>query len=92
MSRIPIVKKRFDVSGTCPMCGSDKISETDSRLFVDELEVDCFCVQCHFHFREVYDVKYNHTKWKKPPKEDYDDDGYVWEPEVKDPMVNSEED
>ena len=92
MDNRPLVKRRMSTSGTCPMCGSDKISETDSRLFVDELEVDCFCMQCHSHFKEVYDVKYNHTQWKKPPEEDDDDDGYVWEPEVKDPMVNSEED
>ena len=92
MARIPVVKKRLDISGTCPFCGSDEISETGYRFFVDELEIDCFCVQCHSKFNEVYDVKYNHTEWIKSPEEDDDDDRFVGDPEVKDPIINSEED
>ena len=77
-----VKKKRFDVSGICPFCGSAEISETGSRLFVDELEVDCFCVQCHSKFKEVYNVKYDYTEWIELPEED-DKDGFVGEPEVK---------
>lgn len=77
MARIPVVKKRFDVSGICPFCGSDEISETGTRLFVDELEVDCFCVKCHSKFKELYNVKYNHTEWIKPLEENDDDDETV---------------
>ena len=55
-----------DCQGTCPRCGSSKLSFLDSRLEDDSEVFEFECMECEGRAREIYSLKYVKTEYSSP--------------------------